>query len=153
MTNSYDGIELWSSTNNSIVENNLTNSNWGIRLTDSSDSRIYHNNFVNNTYQFHLENEGKDVWDDGFPSGGNSWSDHMERYPNATEIDHSGMWDAPYVIDSNNKDNYPVVPEFQALIILLLLMVSTLLAVTAPEAQTKNSKNQEKVCRLVRHHV
>jgi len=127
-TDSYDGIEIWSSSNNSIVENNITGNSWGIRLSDSSNNRIYHNIFFNNTHQVYLENEGEDIWDDGFPSGGNYWSDYREKYPNATETDHSGLWNTPYVLDSNNKDNYPIVPEFSSFLIMLVSLIATLLA-------------------------
>jgi len=52
------------------------------------------------------------AWDDGYPSGGNYWSDYSTRYPNAVEIDHSGLWNTPYVIDVSNKDNYPLMPTY-----------------------------------------
>jgi parallel beta-helix repeat protein len=129
VTNSYDGIEIWGSSNNTVVGNNIANNSFGIRLTDSSSNKIYHNNFVNNTHQVYLDNEGKDVWDDGFPSGGNYWSDYEARYQNATEQDHSGIWNTPYIIDSNNEDNYPLIPEFPSLTILPFMMAA-LLAVT-----------------------
>ena len=55
------------------------------------------------------------IWDNG--EDGNYWSDYEERYPDAKELDGSGVWDTPYVIDENNQDNYPlmnpvVIPEF-----------------------------------------
>jgi hypothetical protein len=68
-------------------------------------------------------------WDSGYPSGGNYWSDYEERYPNATEINDSGIWNTPYVIDANNKDNYPIIPEFPSGVILPLFMMVTLIAV------------------------
>ena len=37
-------------------------------------------------------------WDDGYPSGGNYWSDYASRYPNATEIGSSGIGDTEYLI-------------------------------------------------------
>jgi len=83
---------------------------------------------MSNTQQVYTCNL-TNVWDDGYPSGGNYWSDYEERYPNATEIDGTGIWDTPYVIDENNEDNYPIVPEFPSLIILPLFMITTLLAV------------------------
>jgi hypothetical protein len=45
-------------------------------------------------------------WDDG--SVGNYWSDYLSIYPNATEIDHSGVGDTPYaIIDSTTySDDY-----------------------------------------------
>ena len=48
-------------------------------------------------------------WDDSYPSGGNSWSDYEDRYPDAKGLNDSGKWDTPYVIDENNQDNYPLV--------------------------------------------
>jgi parallel beta-helix repeat protein len=121
-------LEIWCSQNSSIIENNITDNDWGIRLSDSSNNRIYHNSFINNTNPVILDNEGLDVWDDDFPSGGNYWSDYTEKYPNATETDHSGLWNTPYVLDSNNRDNYPIVPEFSSFLIVPASFVATLLA-------------------------
>jgi len=47
-------------------------------------------------------------WDDGV-SEGNYWSDYEDRYLNAEEIDESGIWNKPYVINENNQDNYPLI--------------------------------------------
>jgi hypothetical protein len=57
----------------------------------------------------------RNVWDDS--KEGNYWSDYVTRYPNATEIDGSGIWDTTYVISENNQDSYPLmspvaIPEF-----------------------------------------
>jgi hypothetical protein len=49
------------------------------------------------------------IWDDGYPSGGNYWSDYSTKYPSATEVDNSGIWNTPYVIDANNTDHYPLM--------------------------------------------
>jgi len=88
---------------------------------------IYHNNFFNNRCQVYAFNS-YNSWDDGYPSGGNYWSDYEERYPNATEIDDSGIWNAPYVIDESNQDNYPFIPEFPTWTLMLLIL--TVLAVS-----------------------
>jgi len=78
-----------------------------------------------------FEGEQPNFWDDG-ASKGNYWSDYEERYPNATEIDGSGIWNTQYIIDTNNQDNYPLVPEFPSFLILALSMAAaTLLAVIA----------------------
>ncbi|MDH5266949.1 MAG: hypothetical protein OEW62_04640 [Candidatus Bathyarchaeota archaeon] len=61
------------------------------------------------------------TWDDGYPFGGNYWCDYEEKYPLAEELDGSSIWDAPYVIDENNVDNYPIVPEFTPLIIHIII--------------------------------
>jgi hypothetical protein len=66
---------------------------------------------------------------------GNYWSDYLTKYPNATQIDNSSVWNTPYVIDANNTDYYPlvapyaVVPEFPSSLILPLFLIATLLAV------------------------
>jgi parallel beta-helix repeat protein len=128
MTNNEDGIGLWASSKNNVYGNNIADNYFGMRFSDSSDNRIYHNNFVNNTKQLYNYNS-KDIWDDDYPSGGNYWSDYQKRYPNAIEIDNSGIWDTPYVIDENNRDNYPIIPEFPSFLVLQLFMIATLLAV------------------------
>jgi len=134
-----DGIVLRSSSNNNIItRNNITGNYRGIYLSNSSDNSIHHNNFISNTDQV-LTYDSFNVWDDGYPSGGNYWSDFKKRYPNVNDI-YSGpnqnqpgsdsFWDSPYVIDADNKDNYPIVPEFPSFLILPIFMTATLLAAT-----------------------
>jgi parallel beta-helix repeat protein len=114
ITNNGAGIRLQSSSNyNSISENIVTNNYFGIRLYFSSNSSIYHNNFVNNTQQVDLRDSPPSKWDEGYPSGGNYWSDYdgTDLYcgPYQNIIGSDGIGDAPYIIDSNNRDNYPLM--------------------------------------------
>jgi len=106
--NNWYGIYLYSSSNNTISGNNITNNQVGIELSESSNNRNYHNNFIDNAEQAYSY-DSTNVWDDGYPSGGNYWSDYEERYPDADELDGSGIWNTPYVIDENNQDNYPLM--------------------------------------------
>ncbi len=94
---------------NAIVGNNIMHSLVGIHITRLSGNVIYHNNFVDNTNQTSVSNS-TNIWDDGVE--GNYWSDYEEKYPNATEIDGSGIWDTPYVIDPYNQDNYPFMTSW-----------------------------------------
>jgi parallel beta-helix repeat protein len=111
-TNNYFGISfLWSSSN-SISGNSITNNSWGIGLSESSSNSIHHNNFINNTshvYSYYSFN----TWDDGYPSGGNYWSDYtgVDFYsgPYQNETGSDGIGDTPYVIDENNVDHYPLM--------------------------------------------
>jgi len=126
ITNNIGGILISYSSNNSIYGNKITNQYYGIALTDSSNNSIYHNNFVDNPQQVYSYNS-TNVWDDGAGKG-NYWSDYEDRYPHAEEMDELGIWNTPYVIDINNQDNYPLVPEFLTWIsVLLVLLVLTVI--------------------------
>jgi parallel beta-helix repeat protein len=118
------GSGIWTAgVSNNITGNHIANNNIGI-LFEGSHDLIYHNNFIDNTKQ--VEDvcwtnpwlpSSATILDDDYPSGGNYWSDYEDRYPNATELDDSGIGDTPYVIDINNQDRYPlmepvVIPEF-----------------------------------------
>jgi len=117
------GIELADSNKTHIIGNSITEHNYGLTLIQSDDNIIHHNNFVNNTrqvYEWSWDNpwvpcSTNNTWDDGYPSGGNYWSDYRERYPAATEIDDSGIWNTPYVLDEDNQDNYPLMEPYGAL--------------------------------------
>jgi len=131
--------------NNIVYENTITNNMYGIYLWQSSNNKFYHNSFVDNTHHVLFSSSRyKNLWDDSFPSGGNYWSDYKERYPNATEIDDSGIWNTPYVIDEYNQDNYPLIPEFPSFLILPLFMIITLPAVIVYKTkhQTRNKKRE-----------
>jgi parallel beta-helix repeat protein len=112
--NDYEGVYLESSNNNSISENNIANNDYGIYVYVSSSNKIYHNNFINNTNQVFVNViNGQNSWDDGYPSGGNYWSDYdgtdlySGPYQNVSGSD--GIGDTPYVIDANDTDNYPLM--------------------------------------------
>jgi parallel beta-helix repeat protein len=96
--------------NNTCLQNEI-----GIRLGFyTSDNIIYHNNFVNNTQQVDFWGPSYvNFWDDGYPSGGNYWSDYtgvdLYRSPYQNETGSDGIGDTPYVIDQNNADNYPLM--------------------------------------------
>jgi len=49
------------------------------------------------------------VWDDGYPSGGNYWSDYA-----GVDADGDGIGDTPYIIDDNNIDHYPLMGPFNS---------------------------------------
>jgi parallel beta-helix repeat protein len=129
------GIELWQTNSCRITGNNVSaNHFFGIRLHNSSSNSIYHNNFVGNPHQVYSYGS-TNSWDDGYPSGGNYWSDYEGRYSNATEIGDSGIWNMPYVIDTNVQDNYPLIAQYQnpesPIIMLVLLFTATLFIIAA----------------------
>jgi parallel beta-helix repeat protein len=107
------GISLWDySSANILSGNDFTRNNYtGIYLYFSSNNRIFHNDFFDNTQQAY-ESNSTNAWDNGYPSGGNYWSDYRATYPGAVENDSSAIWDTPYFIDANNTDRYPLMDPF-----------------------------------------
>jgi parallel beta-helix repeat protein len=105
------GIFLNYSSGNVLSGNNAANSEYGIYLYSSSGNKVFHNDFLNNTQQASVFNS-TNTWDDGYPSGGNYWSDYRIRYPNATELGGSAVSNMPYAIDANNSDRYPLMGSF-----------------------------------------
>jgi parallel beta-helix repeat protein len=110
ITNNKIGIYPYHSSGNSIFANTIANNELGISLI-SSNNLIWHNNFVDNTAQVYVEPGYVNVWDDGYPSGGNLWVDYIGvdfysgPYQNVTGSD--GIGDTAYVINANNIDHYP----------------------------------------------
>ncbi|MGB2698183.1 MAG: NosD domain-containing protein [Candidatus Zixiibacteriota bacterium] len=101
------------SDSNSIYGNILTETEVGMWLASSSDSSImFYNNFLNNTQNAY--DEGINIWDNGYPGGGNYWSDYTgsDNYlgPNQDAPISDGIGDIPYDIPGgSNQDNYPLM--------------------------------------------
>jgi parallel beta-helix repeat protein len=115
--NSTFGINLGSASNENVIfGNNITTNLYGVFLNGitlgSLNNVFYHNNFLDNINQVYPRLSLTNIWDQTYPTGGNYWSDYLTRYPEAVEINGSGIWNTPYVIDENNRDNYPLIPEF-----------------------------------------
>jgi len=99
---------------------------YGIFFLDGSLSNlIYYNNFLNNTrqvYDFSWDPPpvppSRNTWDEGYPSGGNYWSDYsgVDKKSGTNQDRHGsdGIGDTPYVIDENNQDNRKQI-DFQAI--------------------------------------
>jgi len=120
-SNNNYGIRLGDySSNNIISGNNITNNDDGIYLVDSSNNKFFHNNFVENiqdVYDMSWESSwvppSINTWDNGYPSGGNYWSDYtgLDLYggPHQNETGTDGIGDTPYSVDEDNQDNYPLI--------------------------------------------
>jgi len=112
------GIGLYYSSNsNNVSRNNIKNNGAGLCIAKSSDNVIYHNSFFNNTLQAKISEAGyANIWDNGYPSGGNYWSDYtgVDLYsgPYQNETGYDWIGDSPYVIDQNNIDRYPLMHPF-----------------------------------------
>jgi parallel beta-helix repeat protein len=117
LKNNYQGILIAYSNNITIRQNNIANNDYGIELYFSSNNKIYHNNFINNTSQAYSY-QSINVWDDGYPSGGNYWSDYagvdVKSGPVQDLPGSDGIGDTPYVVDANNVDHYPLMSPYGA---------------------------------------
>jgi len=113
--NSYVGVGLYNSSNNTVSASNITNNKIGIWLGESFNNTVYHNNFVDNIQQVTIE-DNANFWDDGYPSGGNYWSDYVgvdvKSGNNQDEPLSDGIGDTSHDIGGNNTDNYPLMGLF-----------------------------------------
>jgi hypothetical protein len=90
----------------------MLNNLYGIYLSGSSSNRVHHTNIIDNANQAY-DDRSDNYWDDGYPSGGNYWSDYNGIDLNSTPTQDvpppDGKGDTPYVIDSDSSDNYPLI--------------------------------------------
>jgi len=123
------GINITSSGDFAIIGNTVKAGNsYGIVLHSTFESFnfadpflnhnfLYHNNILKNTIQAFDDSPSQNIWDNGYPSGGNFWSDF-------TGVDNcsgpqqnicpslDGIGDTPYTF-SFNTDQYPLMKPFQ----------------------------------------
>lgn len=110
--NYYAGILIQYSLSNFIIGNNIIGNKYGFWLGWSTNNSIYHNNFISNTNQTYNYDLCANIWDNGYPHGGNYWSNltdvdiHSGPYQNETGND--AIWDHPYLINAKNTDRYPL---------------------------------------------
>ncbi len=120
-SNNNCGIGLFSSSssNNILSGNTVSNSDYGIYLGYSGNNTFFHNNLINNRVQAYVTFGYVNTWDNGYPSGGNYWSDYAaldeKSGPNQDQLGSDGIGDTPYVINGNNQDNYPLMATPEAI--------------------------------------
>jgi parallel beta-helix repeat protein len=113
---------------NVISGNDVISNEYGMYiLWGSYDNRIYHNNFVNNMDQVYWGSNN--VWDDGYPSGGNYWSDYtgidVKSGPNQDLPGSDGIGDTPYIVYADTPDRYPLMNPWVAPTYALTIVTTT----------------------------
>jgi parallel beta-helix repeat protein len=98
---------------NTIANNTISASGiYGAHIGGSWYNRIYHNRFLSNV-QSAYDDTDLNQWDNGYPSGGNYWSDYsgfdIYRGPRQDIPGNDGIGDTPYSIDADSRDRYPLV--------------------------------------------
>jgi parallel beta-helix repeat protein len=114
--NKHDNLFLVYALRNTVKNNTFTNAGTaGIDIMRSENNKIYHNNIINNAIQS-FELDSTNIWDNGYPSGGNYWSDYagLDRFSGPTQIGtgSDGIGDTPYLgitSNSGSKDRYPLM--------------------------------------------
>ncbi|UCF12789.1 MAG: right-handed parallel beta-helix repeat-containing protein [Thermoplasmatales archaeon] len=113
------GIFMIMSSKNHIFSNNImSNVERGVALEaclcGGNLNRVFHNNFIYNGDENGQASNGDlfNYWDDGYPSGGNFWSDYtgVDNFsgPNQNIPGSDGIGDTPYTL-INAEDNYPLM--------------------------------------------
>ncbi|UCG69999.1 MAG: right-handed parallel beta-helix repeat-containing protein, partial [Thermoplasmata archaeon] len=118
--NGGNGINLTYDSDEFIIIFNIiaNNTEYGILIFDGDceSSLIHHNGFFNNNGSgVQAYDNGSNAWDDGYPSGGNFWSDYIGVDFNSTASQDvpppDGFGDTPYDIDGPKgaQDRYPLI--------------------------------------------
>jgi parallel beta-helix repeat protein len=108
-----EGLILAKSDGNIMRNNVVMGNSKGVHLSSSENNRIFHNTIVGNFVQAD-DDDDMNEWDDGYPSGGNYWSDYNGvddcSGPNQDICpDPDGKGDTPYIIDADSRDRYPLM--------------------------------------------
>src|SRR4030042_3568489 len=116
ITENVDGIRIDNSTGNTIIGNNITANRHGTHPFQGNV--FYHNNFINSTDKHVYFDSSNHIgtWDNGYPSGGNYWSNYTgvdeKKGPSQSEAGSDGIGDSPHTIDPNNTDGYPLIVPY-----------------------------------------
>ena len=106
----------------SVFGNVMINNSIGLSISNANCS-VYHNDFINNTQQALLvqlsfNGPSNVTFDNGYPSGGNYWSDYngTDSFsgPGQNVTGSDGIGDTPYVINGSNVDHYPLMSPVSA---------------------------------------
>jgi parallel beta-helix repeat protein len=125
------GIRMLSFANNNTISNNniSLNADDGIFLSGNVNNQIYHNTLWSNSNQA-VDETASNSWDDGYPNGGNFWSDYTgideKRGANQDVPGSDDLGDEVYIIDNNSMDRYPLMNKSRNLAPFLIALVSPL---------------------------
>ncbi len=104
------GIRLYYTNYSTIYNNYFDNACGDLFCQEFRCCNIFHNSFLKGVQMSHC---GGNIWDDGYPSGGNYWGDYIGvdenhgYYQNITGPD--GIGDTKYFLDICTVDGWPLI--------------------------------------------
>jgi nitrous oxidase accessory protein NosD len=109
----HEGIFLGYLANVTVAGNEFWTDHWSFDLTDSANVLIYHNNFVGDAGWIISGGVSANIrWDNGYPSGGNFWSNwtspDAQGGPGQNVPGADGIVDHPFVVNTTFSDHYPL---------------------------------------------
>src|SRR3990172_1211957 len=114
--NGFFGLSLESVTNGTITSNALLDNPWkSLSLFFSFGLLVQGNSFIDHSNRLNVvDGPGSpNTFDAGYPEGGNYWSEYtgvdVLGGPGQDQPGSDGIGDAPYFIDSNSRDVYPLM--------------------------------------------
>jgi parallel beta-helix repeat protein len=103
------------SCNNTVINNGIFLNGLGASTGNYCDfNKICHNDFVENDEQAYNWNYRTNFWDNGYPAGGNYWSNYISvdnfKGPHQNLTGSDGIGDDPYSISGGGSvDRYPLI--------------------------------------------
>jgi hypothetical protein len=96
------GFNIWWTANHTLMHNIIENCVTGITISfGGSGNVITENNILNSSVGI-MDSSDNTV-------DRNYWSNYSTRYPNATELGGTGVWDTPYEVHDSLTDSHPLV--------------------------------------------
>ncbi|MCJ2556789.1 MAG: right-handed parallel beta-helix repeat-containing protein [Candidatus Thermoplasmatota archaeon] len=95
-----------------VLGNMIRGNEYGIAFGGVNELLANHNDFIDNNVHVYPYNGTGDSWDNGYPSGGNYWSNYtgIDNCSGSNQDvcpDPDGIGDTPYSVDNNSQDRYP----------------------------------------------
>jgi parallel beta-helix repeat protein len=115
-SNSTSAIVISNASNMTISANRIQSNREGVVLNNTMNMQVFYNDFLNNAVQAVDTYSTQNLWDNGYPGGGNFWSNYNGTDncsgPQQNVCGRSdGIGDTPYRF-SKNQDRYPLMKPF-----------------------------------------